>query len=140
MLDRERILARLLDLERYSRRLDDLLPESLEMFKAADYVLKAAAERLLQLISDIELEISTLVYKGKKLELTGEESRLLERVSGILGPKITEGVRIRRILRNKLIHQYADVSYDEEVYAQAGGLKDVYDFRKAVERLLKNEV
>jgi uncharacterized protein YutE (UPF0331/DUF86 family) len=136
MLDRGRIAKRLLDLERYSSRLEKIAPASFEKYMEAGHELKAAVERYLQLISDIELDISLLVYKGMELSLAGDETSLLERLQGVLGKKVIEEVRPRRTLRNKLVHAYSDESYDEDAFAQAHDLRDIVEFEKAVKRQL----
>lgn len=137
MLDKERILRRLLDLERYSSRMEEIVPRSKKEYINGGFELKAAVERHLQLISDIEIEVLLLVYKGKEMSLLGEENSLLNRIEEIIGQKVTIGVRSRRTLRNTLVHAYSDVSYDEEVHRQANDLTDLREFIRSVRRVIK---
>lgn len=139
MFDRERIAKRLLDLERYSSRLEKIVPSNLEKYKNSGYESKAAVERYLQLISDIELEVSLLVYRGLELSVANDETSLLEKMTPTLGKRIMGSVGLRRALRNKLVHAYSDESYDDEAFAQADGLKDVGEFAKAVRKQLEKK-
>ncbi|MGC9037242.1 MAG: hypothetical protein ACP5IK_00815, partial [Candidatus Micrarchaeia archaeon] len=67
MLDKERITKRLADIEHYSSILGSIIPSSYEAYKKSDITTKAAVERYLQLISDLELEVLALAYKGLDL-------------------------------------------------------------------------
>lgn len=128
MIDKSRIEHRLLDLERYSYRLNDIMPENFSDYIESGHELKAATERYLQLISDIEFEILAQVYKAKELSIAGDERNLLERMKKILGKKVTDSLRLRRTLRNKLVHAYYDITYDEDVFTLGKDLDDVNDF------------
>jgi uncharacterized protein YutE (UPF0331/DUF86 family) len=136
MLDKSRLEHRLLDLERYYHRLSEVMPENLSDYAESEHGMKAAAERYLQLISDIEFDIVAQVYKAKELSIAGDERNLLERMNSILGKKITDSLRSRRSLRNKLVHAYYEVSYDEDVFGLGNDLNDVKEFIKAIKKIL----
>ncbi len=54
-----------------------------------------------------------------------------------MSSNILEKIKDRRDLRNKLVHAYADSYYDREVFEQAKSAKDIDEFRKEVNKLLK---
>jgi uncharacterized protein YutE (UPF0331/DUF86 family) len=139
MIDKERVRRRLLDLERYSDRLGKMLPGSMALYKKSDTILKSAVERNLQLISDIEIELLVLLYKGMELSLAGDDSSVIERLAGKLSGAALSGVRNRRNLRNLLVHAYSDTSYDDEAFDQASSLSDVRGLIKEVNRILEKQ-
>lgn len=136
MIDKSRLEHRLLDLERFCFRLKEVMPDSLSEYEECGHGVKASAERYLQLISDIEFEMLAQVYKAKELSIAGDERNLLERTQKILGKKVTDHLRLRRTLRNKLVHAYYEVTYDEDVFGLGKNLDDVNEFMKAVRKIL----
>lgn len=139
MIDKERVRRRLLDLERYSDRLEGMLPESKAQYKKSGTVLKSAVERNLQLISDIEIELMALLYRGMELSLASDDASIIERLSGKLSSSALSGVRNRRDLRNLLVHAYSDKSYDDEAFDQASSLGDVKELVREVRRIIGRE-
>ncbi|MEM3191222.1 MAG: HepT-like ribonuclease domain-containing protein [Candidatus Parvarchaeota archaeon] len=137
MMDKDRILRRLTDLERYSSVLKGIAPNSYENYKASDIKTKAAVERYLQLISDIELEVMVLLYKAMDLGIAGDEEPLLNKFSGMLSRDAVEGFRKRRALRNILVHAYSDMHYDKETFEMANQLGDVASFIRGTKTLLR---
>lgn len=136
MIDSNRVKRRLLDLERYSERLKGITLKSQVDYKKSDSIVKAATERNLQLISDMELEVMMLLYKGLDLSLAGDDISLIDMLSGKISAAALSKTKERRILRNLLVHAYSDSSYDERVFQQASDLSDVKDFIKDVKKLL----
>ncbi|MCL5094707.1 MAG: DUF86 domain-containing protein [Candidatus Marsarchaeota archaeon] len=136
MLDKERIKEKLSDLKIYSKRLSSIVPSDSDSYKNADIILKSAIERNLQLVSDVELDILALLYKGLELKLSGDDLSLIESLNGKLSKKSINKIKERRTLRNLLIHAYANSSYEEESFKQAYNTADVTEFIKEVGQLL----
>ena len=136
MLDKDRISKKLSGLEVYLKNLGSMAPKSLDAYKKADNILKSAIERNLQLVSDAELDILALLYKGLGLRLSGDDESIIESLSGKMSKKTINRVKERRTLRNLLIHAYAERGYDEEAFDQAHYTGDVNEFIKDVRRLL----
>ncbi len=136
MLDKERIKEKLSDLKIYSKRLSSIVPRGSDSYKNADIILKSAIERNLQLVSDVELDILALLYKGLELKLSGDDLSLIESLNGKLSKKSINKIKERRTLRNLLIHAYANSSYEEESFKQAYNTADVTEFIKEVRQLL----
>ncbi len=138
MLDKSRLEKRLLAIERYSSRLSKIVPKSSTNYSKGNFEMKAAVERHLQLISDLELEVSLIIYKWKESSLAGEENSLLDSIEEVIGKDLAGKIRIRRSLRNRIIHAYSDFSYDSEVYEQAKDLSDVSDLTKKIRKVVKS--
>jgi uncharacterized protein YutE (UPF0331/DUF86 family) len=136
MFDKERIRGKLSSLETYSKRLSTMTPKNMEAYKNSDIILKSAIERNLQLISDAELDVLALLYKGLELKLGGDDLSLIESLSAKLSKKCINRVKERRTLRNLLIHAYVDSEYEKESFEQAHDTGDVAEFIKEVKELL----
>ncbi len=136
-MDKERLLRKLTDVKRFNERLSEMIPESLEEYGKSKYFIKAATERYLQLISDLELEILVILYKSMELSIAGEENSLIKRFEDKLNKKVINGIKKRRVLRNILVHAYSDVNYDKQTFEQANNLVDVESFIREVKRLIE---
>jgi uncharacterized protein YutE (UPF0331/DUF86 family) len=65
------------------------------------------------------------------------EDAIVEGLEGKLSNKVIEGYKLRKALRNKLVHAYSFTSYDKDVYEQASNTGDIELFVKEVSRLIK---
>ena len=137
MVDKERILIRLVDIERYAKVLGDITPNSYEAYAKSNVITKAAVERYLQLISDLEIEVLTLVYRGLDLGIAGSEESLTDKFKKLLSKRTIEEFKKRRALRNMLVHAYFDMHYDKDVFEQASNHKDIVDFVNEIRAILK---
>jgi len=128
-LDVARIKKKMESIREYGERITRILP--------SDYVVKAAVERNIQLISDAELDIVMLLYRGFELSIAGNESTMLDKIGVRLSGDVIKKIKERRDLRNNLVHAYADSYYDRGVFDQAKNMKDIEEFRKEVNKLTK---
>ena len=140
MVDRERILAKLGDLEGYLRELREVIPSSLK-----EYLEKAekrrACERLLQIAIESLIDICGLFVTGLRLGLPGEEDDLFEMLErrGILSTSLTNRLRKMRGFRNLLVHEYGRVD-DRLVYEAARSrFPDFEEFRQAILGALRQD-
>ena len=138
-MDRERILKRLGDIERYSSVLGSIVPGSYEAYEKSAITTKAAVERYLQLISDLELEVLALAYKGLDLGIAGSEESLLGKFEKILSKKAIEGFKERRALRNILVHAYFAMHYDKGAFEQASKREDVEKLIKEIRKIINKQ-
>lgn len=136
MLDTERIRSRLASLTYYEENLKRLLPRTEAAYKKSSPETKAAAERYLQVISEIELDVVMLLYKGFELKPAGGEDSIIEATKDKLGSRLTDKVRQRRLLRNSLVHAYANID-DDEVFDLASDLSDVAEFERKIKGFIK---
>ncbi len=137
MVDKERIEKRLLDIERYSTMLSKIVPNNYEKYIKSESITKAAVERYLQLISDLELEVLLHVYKDIDLGISGSEESLVSRFENLLSKEVVGGFKKRRTLRNILVYAYFDMHYDKEVFEQAKNRNDISDFIKEIKEIVK---
>lgn len=110
MLDRERILARLDDLDGYLRELRQVVPLSFEGFRRVET--KRACQRLLQISVESVIDICGLLVAGLLLGLPAEEEDVFAKLetAGIVSPELGQVLRRMRGLRNILVHEYGRVN------------------------------
>ena len=135
MVEKEEIWARisgkLAVLDEILSVLKDSVPSNLEEYEDSELRVKWEAERGLQLVSEVELDIIAMLNKLLTKGIVGEERSMITSVSKELGEGIAKAVMERRKLRNELVHAYT-IKRDREVFEQAINLEDVLKFKKAV--------
>ena len=140
MVEKEEIRARISEklavLDEILSVLKDSAPSNLEEYEDSELRVKWEAERGLQLVSEVELDIIAMLNKLLTKGVVGEEKSMITSVSKELGEGIAKAVMERRKLRNELVHAYT-IKRDREVFEQAINLEDVLKFKKAVMALLR---
>jgi len=136
-MDKERILAKLDEMEQYLGELEMIMPESFEEY-ASSVEIRRATERLLQIIIEAVMDACALLVKELKLGLPSDEEEFLEKLKGrVLKPATVENLKRMKSFRNLLVHGYAKIE-DEKVFEiLENRLKDFDDFRKQVLKSLK---
>lgn len=109
MLDRERILAKLDEIDGYVRDLRTIAPQGFAEYRQIEK--KRACERLLQIAVECVIDICNLFVAGLRLGLPAEEDDLFEKLgqAGILSPQMKETVKEMKGFRNILVHEYGHV-------------------------------
>ena len=138
MLDKERILGKVDDLNSYLDELKQVVPTNYEEYQKIEK--KRSCERLLQLCIECAVEVCKLFVSGLKLGLPSEENDLFDKMQKrkIISKKMCSLLKEMRAFRNILIHEYASVD-DELIYEKAKTrLDDFKAFKKEVLTALKN--
>ena len=138
MLDKERILAKIDDMDSYLFELRQVVPESYSDYQRIEK--KRSCERLLHLCIECAIDICKLFVAGLKLGLPYEENDLFDKVQKrtILSAEMTSLLKEMRAFRNILIHEYAHVD-NELVYEKAKTrLEDFELFKREILSALKN--
>lgn len=138
-MDKERILAKLDEVEQYLQELQNILPESLEEYKKSTET-KRAAERLLQIIIESVMDACSLLVKELKLGLPAIDEEFLDKLKGrVLEADTVENLRRMKRFRNLLVHGYAKID-DGKVFELLGRrLGDFEEFKKQVLKFLKTK-
>lgn len=140
MLDRDRILVKLSELEGYLGELRLIAPESLAAYRQVEK--KRACERLLQISVETVLDVCHLFVRGLELGLPAEEDDVFEKLerSGIVSGDLTAILRRMKGCRNILVHEYGGVD-DEIVFETVrAGDRDFERFKRAVLAALERHV
>ena len=131
-----RIREKLVEITQYIKEIEDRTPTSLNHYLESDLTLKRTFERDLQLISETQLEILSLLTRAKGIGISSSENGLIDKFKNILSPRVVEDTRERRKLRNILTHAYSNIRFDENVYNSTLDLKKVKQFMKEVEMII----
>lgn len=138
MLDKERILGKIDDLDSYLDELQQVVPVNFEEYQKIEK--KRSCERLLQLCIECAVDVCKLFVSGLKLGLPSEENDLFTKMQKkkIISKKMGSLLKEMRAFRNILIPEYASVD-DELIYEKAQTrLADFKTFKKEVLTALKN--
>lgn len=139
MLDRERILGRLDDLEQYLRELRQVAPASVEEYRQV--ATRRACERLLQIAVEAVVDVCAMLVAGLRLGLPGEEDDLFEKLhaAGVLPADLKERLRRMKAFRNILVHEYARVDDRRVLEILQSGLRDFEEFGRQVLHTLRED-
>lgn len=115
MLDRERVLGRVADLEVYLRELQAVAPKSFDAFRQIEK--RRACERRLQISIEAVIDICHVFTTGLRLGLPAEEDDIFEKLerAGIISPSLKETLKEMKGFRNILVHEYGEID-DQIVY------------------------
>ena len=132
MLDRERILAKLDELDGYLRELREIVPATLAEYRKVEK--KRACERLLQIAIECVIDVGNLMISGLRLGLPAEEDDIFEKLerAGIISAEMVALLKRMKGCRNILVHDYARVN-DEIIFEVVGTkLGDFDAFKRGV--------
>jgi len=116
MIDRQRVLAKLDELDSYLRELRDVAPRSYEEYQAS-HEKRRACERILHISIECVIDTCNVLVSGMRLGLPGGEEDLFVRLqkAGLISPELTDALKRMRAFRNILVHRYGSVE-DRLVY------------------------
>jgi uncharacterized protein YutE (UPF0331/DUF86 family) len=137
MLDRERILTKLDELDGYLGELRQVAPESYARY-VESVEKRRACERLLQISIECVIDVCALLVSGLRLGLPAEEDDLIEKLeqAGHISSEMAKVLRTMKGFRNILVHEYARID-NALVFAMATRrLQDFDSFKTEILRAL----
>ncbi len=130
MVDRERVLAKIDELDGYLRELRAIAPTSFAEFQQIEK--RRACERLLQISVEAVIDLCHLFVSGLRLGLPADEDDLFMKLeqAGIFPAAMAGTLRRMKGFRNILVHEYGRV--DERIVYDAATtrLGDLEAFRQ----------
>lgn len=110
MVDRDRVLAKLDELDGYLAELCAIVPSSLAEYRGVEK--RRACERVLQISVEAVIDVCALLVAGLRLGCPAEEDDLFDKLvrRGILSAPTIDVLRRMRGLRNILMHEYGRVN------------------------------
>ena len=136
MLDRERILVRIDQLEGYLRELREIVPEDFATYQKVEK--RRACERLLQISIEAVIDICHLLVVGLRLGIPSEEDDLFVKLgeAGVISSRMEGTLKEMKGFRNILVHDYAHI--DEQIVFQMAKtrLGDFESFKQEMLRYL----
>lgn len=137
MLDKNRILSKLDELDSYLIELEEVMPKNFGQY--VDSIMKKrACERLLHVLIECAIDVCALMVKGLRLGLPSGEEDLFEKLEKrkIITKEMKGKLKTMRGLRNILVHRYGEVD-DELVFDSLKNIDDFRQFRKEVVSALR---
>ena len=137
MVDRERVLGKLDELDRYIGELRAVAPGSFEEFLRVEK--KRACERLLQIAVEATIDVCHLLVAGFRLGVPADETDLFDILArrGGISEGLARTLKEMKGFRNILVHEYAEVD-DAVVYkAVRDRLDDFALFKREVLKALR---
>jgi len=137
VIDRERLLAKLDELDGYLGELRTIAPARFEEYRTIEK--KRACERLLQVAVEAAIDVCALLVAGLRLGLPGEEDDLFEKLlrHEAISSSMAAILKQMKGLRNLLVHEYGRIN-DELVFQTVHGrLGDFDAFKGEVLAFLK---
>lgn len=134
MVDKDRILAKIDELDSYINEFIQIAPVDFEEYQKIEK--KRSCERLLHLCIECIIDIAKLFVSGLRLGLPSEENDLFDKMQkkGIVSKEMNVALKKMKGFRNILVHEYATI--DDELVFNAARTK-LEDFRKFKEEVLK---
>jgi uncharacterized protein YutE (UPF0331/DUF86 family) len=132
VLDRERILGKVAELDSYLGELKQVTPATFDEYQTIEK--KRSCERLLQLCIESVIDVCKMFVSGLKLGLPSDENDLFSKLHAkkIISEETARTLREMKGFRNILIHEYATVD-DEIVYSYAKmNSNDFEEFEKQI--------
>jgi uncharacterized protein YutE (UPF0331/DUF86 family) len=139
MLDKDRILVKMDELNGYLDELKQTAPAKLKFKEYQKIEKKRSCERLLQLSIEAVIDICKLFVSGMRLGLPAEENDLFDKMQKkkLLSKKMAVTLKEMKGFRNILVHEYADID-DELVFrALKAKLDDFNKFKKEIASALR---
>ncbi len=135
MIDRERILAKLAELDGYLNELSQIAPSSFDEY-VRSIEKRRACERLLQISVEVVIDICAMLVQSLKLGLPAEEDNIFEKLvrAGVISDEVAKTLKRMKGFHNILVHEYGQVD-DRIVFDTVIGRTD--DFKAFKHEVLK---
>ena len=132
-MDKERVLAKIDELDSYRKELAEIKPEEYEDY-AGTTETKRACERLLHIMIETVIDTCMLVVKELKLGIPGEEEDAFRKLQkkGIITSEMAKRLKLMKGFRNVLVHRYDEVDDELAFRFLKKNLGDFDRFRKEI--------
>lgn len=137
-MDKRRILSLLSLVEEYSEQLGDHLPHSYKEYNT-NIEKQRFAERTLQLLIEICIDIGYIIVKELKIGLPDDEENVFDKLKekSIVSEEMYEKLREMKKFRNVLIHRYKTIN-NYIVYENAAKKRDDFaEFKREILSFLR---
>jgi uncharacterized protein YutE (UPF0331/DUF86 family) len=126
VVDRDRVLAKLDEMDGYLNELRSILPPDLQAYRTVEK--RRACERLLQVSVECALDVCHQLVAGRRLGLPGAEEDVLDKLesSQLLSSGTVGTLRRMKGCRNILVHEYGHV-LDELIFEAITTRLDDFD-------------
>ncbi len=137
-MDKNRILEKIDELEKYLRELEEYLPEEKEDYLNSG-LKKRACERAFQLASEDLLDICNLIISEKGFGIPADSKDSIRKLAenGVITGSLSTRLEELIGFRNLLVHQYGRVD-DSRAYSYLNmEMKDFYEFIETIDKFME---
>ena len=136
-LKKERILAKLNEMENYVKELEDILPDNDEYVK--DIIKRRACEKTAELAIEVLIDVCAMVVSYEKLGLPTSEDNLFDILvkKNIITEKLSSNLKEMKGFRNIIVHKYGEVDDSLAYEFLSTDIKDFSKFKEAIIKHLK---
>jgi len=140
MLDKNRILSKIDELEGYLNELEKVIPDNFDLYEKSIKD-KRACERILQISVETIIDICNILISNLKLGLPSEEEEIFKKLKqrGIISKELEKILLGMKGLRNILVHKYGDVDNEIVYEILTEKLNDFEKFKIEILKFLKTE-
>lgn len=136
-MDRERILAKLDEVEQYLSEIYTNMPQSYEEYKA-NPLLRRAMERLLQITIEACIDTCAILVKEMKLGLPSSDEDFIDKLKDkVLSEENVSNLKMMRKFRNILVHGYAKIDDCKVFKILKENMTDIEKFLDEVKDFLR---
>ena len=137
MIDKERILSKLAELDSYVEEIKKIIPKNFDEYKTIEK--KRACERLLHLSIECVIDVCSLLVKGLDLGIPSEEDDMFEKLEKkVITTSMKNKLKLMKGFRNILVHKYSKID-DKLVYKNLKNINDFYEFKKQITVFLRGK-
>lgn len=140
LLDKDRLLEKMDELEKYLRELDEYLPEEEEDYLNSG-LRKRACERAFQLASEDLLDICNLIISEKGFGIPTDSKDCIRKLAenGVISEPLSTRLEELIGFRNLLVHQYGRVDDSKAYSFLKEDSKDFYEFIESIDKYMELE-
>ncbi|MGH7335469.1 MAG: type VII toxin-antitoxin system HepT family RNase toxin [Candidatus Rokuibacteriota bacterium] len=137
MIDRDRVLAKLDELDSYLGELRSVVPETFHEYLAVEK--RRSSERLLQVAIEAVIDTCALLVTGLRLGLPADEDDLFEKLAArqVVSASTADLLRRMKGMRNILVHEYGRVDNELVFETAQQQLGDFDAFRREILAFLR---
>ncbi len=135
----QRLLVKLDELKQFYYELNDLLPNTPDEYLASR-VIQRASERLIQISIECILDICSILVKELQLGVPHRDDDIFVKLKNVVFDDETiETLRKMKRFRNRIVHRYGDLNY-EQIYSLISILlSDILDFIQKIQDFLSRD-
>ncbi|MCK5233744.1 MAG: DUF86 domain-containing protein [Candidatus Aenigmarchaeota archaeon] len=139
MIDKERILDTLRELDGFLEELDAAMPETMEEYLASSEK-RRVCERLLQLSIECVVDASISLVRGLRLGTISDEENAFTKLEAkkVLSKSLSKRLKDMKGFRNVLVHRYAQLENERVYDLLENNLNDFENFKEAVLKAVKS--
>jgi uncharacterized protein YutE (UPF0331/DUF86 family) len=140
IVDKDRLLEKIDEMENYLRELEEYLPEQEEDY-LNNGLRKRACERAFQLASENLLDICNLIISEKGYGIPSDSKDSVRKLAENQVLPAPLSTRLEELVgfRNLLVHQYGRVDDSRSYSFLHMELKDFYEFIEIIDRYIENQ-